>query len=140
MSNSPNTYPLKNVVKQKTCFKNPNIPTCIDLIQTNLSSSFQDICNVETYFHKLVVTVFKLCFPKQKPNIQTFRDYKRFKIIYLDGNLIMSYENITYVLRVKYFLNIFNEVLNKHASMKEVFRTMTRSRFCNKYLKVKSID
>ena len=62
MSNFLNTYNLKNIVKQKTCFKNPDRPTCIDLILTNSSRTFQDTYAVETGlsdFHKLVVTVLK---------------------------------------------------------------------------------
>ena len=69
MSNFLNTYYFENIVKQKTCFKNPDRPTCIDLILTNFSRSFQDTCTVETGpsdFHKLVVTVLKLYFLKQK--------------------------------------------------------------------------
>ena len=31
-------YNLKNIAKQNTCFKNPDKPTCIDLIMTKLSS------------------------------------------------------------------------------------------------------
>ena len=61
-SNFLNTYNLKNIVKQKTCFKNPDRPTCIDLILTNSSRTFQDTYAVETGlsdFHKLVVTVLK---------------------------------------------------------------------------------
>ena len=72
MSNFLNTYHLKNIVKQKTCFKNPDRPSRIDLILTNSSRSFQDTCTVEaglSDFHKLVATVLKLYFPKQKPNI-----------------------------------------------------------------------
>ena len=29
------TYNLKNIIREKTCFKNPNNPSCIDLIITN---------------------------------------------------------------------------------------------------------
>ena len=76
-SNFLNTYNLKNIVKQGACFKNPDTPTCIDLILKNSSGSFQDTCTVD--FHKLVVTVLKLHIPPKKPNIQTFRDYKRFQ-------------------------------------------------------------
>ena len=28
-------YNLKNIIREKTCFKNPNNPSCIDLIITN---------------------------------------------------------------------------------------------------------
>ena len=82
MPNSLKTYHLKNIVKQKTYFKNPGRPTCIDLIPTNSSRNLQDTFTVETGlsdFHKLVITVLKLYFLKQKPNIQAFGGYKRFQ-------------------------------------------------------------
>ena len=33
---------LKNIIREKTCFKNPNNPSCIDLIITNRPKSFQN--------------------------------------------------------------------------------------------------
>ena len=42
MSEFLNIYSLKNLVFQKTCFKNPENPSCIDLILTNCSGSFQN--------------------------------------------------------------------------------------------------
>ena len=39
-----NTYHFKSIVKQKTCFKNPDRPNCIDLILTNSYRSFEDTC------------------------------------------------------------------------------------------------
>ena len=35
-------YKLKNLVREPTCFKNPDNPSCIDLFLTNCSNSFQD--------------------------------------------------------------------------------------------------
>ena len=32
---------LKSLIKQPTCYKNPNSPTCIDFILTNVLRSFQ---------------------------------------------------------------------------------------------------
>ena len=90
-------WKLLKQVKQRTCFKSLDRLSCMDLILTNSSRSFQDTCTVETGlpdFHKLVVTVLKLYFPKQKPNIQTSKDSK---MIYLDWNLIMSYQNLMHV-------------------------------------------
>ena len=49
----------------------------------NSSGSFQGTCIVESGFsdfHKFFDVVLKLYFPKQKPYIQNFRDYKRFQI------------------------------------------------------------
>ena len=37
-----NIYNLKNLVKQKACYKNPDNPSCIDLILTNCHRSFQN--------------------------------------------------------------------------------------------------
>ena len=39
---------LKSLVKQRTCYKKPDNPTCIDLLSTNASRSFQSICVLET--------------------------------------------------------------------------------------------
>ena len=159
MSNFLNTYHLKNIVKQKTCFKNPDRPSCINLILTNFSRSFQDTCTVETGlsdFHKLVVTVLKLYFPKQKPNIQTFRDYKRFQNGLFRSELDYELSKLDVCnLELEHFLNIFIEILNKHASIKKKYlranqgelmskelnkAIMTRSRLRNRYLKEKSAD
>ena len=65
VSNVQNTYNFKNTAKQKTCFKNRDRPTFVDLILTNFYRSFQDTCTLETRltdFHKLVVT-----FPNKNP-------------------------------------------------------------------------
>ena len=41
-------YNLKSLIKQPTCYKNPDNPTCIDLLLTNAPSNFQSICCLET--------------------------------------------------------------------------------------------
>ena len=49
---------LKTLIKQKTCFKNPENPTCIDLILTNSPRSFQNSSVFETGlsdFHKRTI-------------------------------------------------------------------------------------
>ena len=39
-TNFMSVYKLKTLIKQKTCFKNPENPTSIDLILTNSTQSF----------------------------------------------------------------------------------------------------
>ena len=59
------TYNFKNLVSTATCFKNIDHPTCIDLILTNKSRSFQNTTVIETGlsdFHKLTVTIMKAIF------------------------------------------------------------------------------
>ena len=53
-------FKLKNLVKELTCYKNPNSPSCIYLFLTNYARNFHNTCIFETGlsdFHKLVVTL-----------------------------------------------------------------------------------
>ena len=92
-----------------------------------------------------------LYFPKQKSNIQTFRDYKRFQNDLFRSELDYELAKLAVCnLEIEHFLNIFIEILNKHAPVKKKYlRTnqgefmskernkaiMSRSRLRNKYLK-----
>ena len=75
---------FKSLINQPTSFKNPQNPqnpSCIDLILTNKSVSFQNTSVIETLlsdFHKLTVTVMKISFSKQEPKVFYYRDYKTF--------------------------------------------------------------
>ena len=65
-----NNYNAKNLIHEKTCFKNKDNPSCIDLILTNSSKSFQNTNVMSTGlsdFHKLVLTVINTSFQKMKP-------------------------------------------------------------------------
>ena len=69
MKNICQIYGCKNIVKDKTCFKNPINPTCIDLIITNRQKSFQESDVIETGssdFYKMSLTVMKVFYNKQK--------------------------------------------------------------------------
>ena len=66
ISDFKSSYHLKSLVKQKSCFKNPDNPSCIDLILTKSLQSFQCSSVFETGFsdfHKLTTTVLKQYFP-----------------------------------------------------------------------------
>ena len=79
MLDFPNIYNLKNLAKQKSCYKNPENLSCIDLILRNCCRSFQNTHVFEkrlSDFHKMTVSVLKSHFPKQK--ITSYRSYKRF--------------------------------------------------------------
>ena len=74
-------YNLKNIIREKTCFKNPNNPSCIDLIITNRPKSFQNSMVIETGlsdFHKMCITVMKMYYSKQKPTIIHYRKFRDF--------------------------------------------------------------
>ena len=82
MSVFSDTYDLKNLIKELTCFKNPNKPSCIDLMLANKPPSFKHSCVIETGlsdFHRMTVTVTKATFEKLQPRIVNYRDYKYFE-------------------------------------------------------------
>ena len=114
-------HDLKNLVKEKTCFKNVSNPTYIDLSLTNQVFSFQNIINVATGlsdFHKLILTVLKTSFSKNKSKKISYRDYKNFnsnifydKLHYVFSNLIID--------TCDKFDKVFLEILNKHAPLRK---------------------
>ena len=104
----------------------------------------------------MVVTVLKLDFPKQKPNIQTCRGYKRLLNDLFRSELDYELSKLDECnLEFEHFFNTFNEVLNKQVPMKRKFLTTNQSKFMtkelnkanrtqsrlrNKYLKQKNAD
>ena len=145
----------KNLVKDPTCFKSIDKPSCIDLFLTNSPLSFQNTATVTTGlsdFHKLVVTVMKTTFPKMKPRIIYYRDYKKFNLQEFRRELRNELRK-TLILGYAHFEQIFLQVLEKHAPVKQrvvrandkpfmtkVLRKaiMRRSFLKNKYHKIRS--
>ena len=67
-------FKLKSIVKEPTCYNNPENPSCIDLFLTNA-------CLYETGlsdFYKLVVTILQTSFEPVPPKIIKYRNYKHF--------------------------------------------------------------
>ena len=76
------TYDLKNLIKEPTRYKNPNKPSCIDLILRKKLQSFQHSSVMETGlsdFHKMTVTVMKTFFEKLQPKLVNYKEYKYFE-------------------------------------------------------------
>ena len=70
-------HELCNLVKEKTCFKNMQNPSCIDLLLTNNVYAFQQtiaICTGLSDCHKLILTVLKTTVPRSQPKEITYRD------------------------------------------------------------------
>ena len=153
------TYNIKNLVKEPTCFKNADNPSCIDLILTNKPLYFQMTTVIETDisdFHKLDITTLKSSFIKQEPEIFNYRNFK-----YFNNENFRNY--LLYEISMKGFPGIsceefeilFMMTLNIHAPMKikhikanhspymnyELPKAiLVRSRLRNKYLKFKTIE
>ena len=132
------TYNLKNLVKEPTCFKNIDNPSCIDLILTNKPSYFQTTTVVETGisdFHKLTLTIIKSTLPKVEPKIFHYRNYTNF-----DNQTFRN--ELLFEIRKKGFQNIisaefkhlFIMTLNKYAPTKTKYLRANNSPFMNKEL------
>ena len=92
-------HELSNLVKEKTCFKNMENPSCIDLLLTNNSYAFQQtttVCSGLSDCHKLVLTVLKTKIPKGNPRQITYRDNKKFDSLKFNNELknVLTMENI----------------------------------------------
>ena len=69
-----------NLVKEKTCFKNMQNLSCIDLLLTNNVYAFQQtiaICTGLSDCHELALTVLKTTAPRSQPKEITYRDCKQ---------------------------------------------------------------
>ena len=74
-------HEAQNICKNKTCFKNPDRPTCIDLFVTNSTHSFQNTTRISTGlsdFHKTTIAVLKSSFIKLKCREIYYRNYNDF--------------------------------------------------------------
>ena len=117
-----NANNLFSLVKEPTCFKNPYNPSCINLSLTNRPRSFQNAVTIETGisdFHKMLITVMKGFYKKQKPKIIKYRSYNNF------DNQVFQRELNSELLKVDLnhadlseFTEIFLAILDKHALKK----------------------
>ena len=132
------SYNLKSLIKEATCFKSVDNPSCIDLILANHPKCFQNSGVYETGisdFHKLAFTVLKTYFQKAKPRIIKYKDYKYFDkndfrdelIRELSSNNIQS-DDITQ------FTNISKMILEQKVSLKERYVRYNQAKFMNKIL------
>ena len=90
-------YEAKNIMKNKTCFKNPDRPTCIDLFLTNNPHSFQNTMTISIElpdFHKMIITVLKSSFIKLKSREIYYSDYKNFSTNSFREDLTLSLNRI----------------------------------------------
>ena len=112
-------FHAKNLVKEPTCYKNPDNPSCVDLFITNRTGSFMKTTAVSTGlsdFHKMVVTVMRTTFPKTGPLTVRFRDFCKYDstAFGIDLDRRMRNQPVNYDTLEKIFL----ETLDLHAPQK----------------------
>ena len=87
------TYNLKNLIKDPTCYKSLSNPSSIDMMLTSRPRRFFNSTTIESglsEFHKLRVSVLKLFFQKQTPISVKYRDYKNLDLMKFRTELIES--------------------------------------------------
>ena len=156
LSDMKDVFNLSNLIKEPTCFKSQN-GTLLDLTLTNRPRSFMKSQAFELGFsdcHKLVSSILRASFKKLPPKIITYRDQKDFDqqnfLRDLDKKLVQGQLYKSCDEPYKKLFEIFNDILNYHAPLKEKqvrgnhapFMTkelsktiMEKSKARNKYLK-----
>ena len=122
------------MINKSSCYKNPEKPSCINLILTNCLSSFQHSCIMETGlsdFYKIVTTIMKTTFRKIEPKVIKYRGYKYFAMILL-GSLYKIL--FTEFAKFKTLQKLCKNVLDKIAPWKKKYVRGTHSPFMNKAL------
>ena len=132
-------YGLKNLVKEPTCFKSTENPSCVDLILTNRHRSFQSTITLETGisdFHKMPVTILKTYFKKGPPKIISYRDYSRYSphIFRSDLEKALPLE-IILSMPHEIFMDIFMNVLERHAPIKFKYLRINHNPFITKEIR-----
>ena len=101
-----------------TCFKNSSSPSCIDVMLTNHSRSFQDALPIDTGlsdFHRMTFTMMKAYSPKLRPKLVNYRNFKKFSNVAFRDELLTNlchsapnYDD---------FIKMVNRALDRHASI-----------------------
>ena len=136
MSEFCELYDLKNLIHSATCFKNPNKPSCIDLILTNRPKSFHNSSVIETGlsdFHKLTLTVMKVFYQKQEPTIIQYRDYKGFSNEEFRNEMSHELKNAK-ITDYDSFHEITTRIFDKHAPIKHKYVRANQGPYMNKIL------
>ena len=118
INNFISEHNLKNIVKDPTCFKSSENPTCIDLFITNFPNSFQSTKTLSTGlsdFHKMVLTVLKNKFVKLKPKEIKYRCYRTINREIFRFELNSSLSGVS---SLEEFDDTYLRILNKHAPIK----------------------
>ena len=129
---------LKSLIKQPTCFKNPEKPNCIDLILTNRPQSFQSSFVIETElsnFHKIFV--LKMDFWRLPAKLITYRDFKKFDNERFINSMqsVLSDPHADYnICDLDIFFQICQKVLDNHALQKKKYTCQNHKPFMSKRL------
>ena len=113
------SYKMKNLINNFTCYKNPNKSTCIDLVLTNKPRFFKNSSVLETRlsdFDKMILKVMRAYFVKQTPKVVYYRDYKKFSNDLFRNDILQAQASTNTKENVQ--TNIVN-ISNEYAPLKK---------------------
>ena len=121
MNDFCNAYNLSSLIKEPTCYKNPDNPSSIDLTLKNSPRIFQGSCVMETGlsdFHRMTVTIMTAIFPRLPPKIRTSRNYNKFYNLNFRETLVkeLSLTN-AWNNDISNFIDICMRSLEKHVTL-----------------------
>ena len=134
-----NSFNLKSLIKEPTCFKSTKNPSCIDLILTNRPQSFQNSNAFETGlsdFHLLTVSVLKATFRKRPPKVIIYRNYENYSPFKFKEELQFHINGID-LIRIPNdeYVALLMEILNIHAPLKKKCTRANEQPFVTKDLR-----
>ena len=131
---------VSKVIKDTTCYKNPENPRRIDLILANNLRSFQNSCVIKTCFsnfHVMVTTIIKTPFEWLKPRLINYRDFKSFANKIFWERLFYELSNARFEENAngfEEFFDICKKTLNHNAPIKQKYVRDSNLAFMNKTL------
>ena len=138
-------YNLKNIIKDKTCLKDPSVPACIDLMTTNRSRSLKHSMVVETGlsdFHTVCITVMKTHYNKQKQSIVKYCKFKNFPNDAFLKDLKSLFSKFDNEKNVPFssLEETVNKTLKQHAPFKKIYVRTNQIPFINKILSKRNCE
>ena len=132
-----NQYQLTSLNNDPTCYKNIDNHSCIDLLLTNSTNSFESTCTIETGlsdFHKLVVMVINKKHEQIPPKLYS-TGITKFDYAIFNNNLKKQTENLNFSdIDLATIRKTFMEFLDKFAPLKKKYIRANHSSFVTKEL------
>ena len=145
MSSFCDTFALISLIKEPTCYINPDNPSYLDIILTKKPLRSQSSCVVETGlsdFHRMILTVTKMTFQKLKRRVLNYKDYKHFNnerfrddLLSEISNSYLEFDNNNF----DEFFNMCQSTLDQHAIQKQKYARGNHLSFMNKALAKETI-
>ena len=132
------SYNLSSFIRESTCYKNPENPSCIDLLLTNSLNSFPNSSVVEadlSDFRRIIVTVMETSFQRLTSEVKHYWDYSNYDNNIFRVSLINELSKLnTEAIDLNKFVTLCIDTLNNHALSQKRYIRGNHLQFLNKEL------